>query len=271
MVLVRSHVRRERLQLSDDAGERVREQDTDAQGCLHVLHVDAAQHLNVLGAEAECAADFFDRAHVVAALVVEVPDVFAIGLMRRAAQRADAVGEALPQPARYRARGGVTHDPPAGQPCCPLEDDRSRRGRSFIGATYRDLFDVVGREPGARPYRLLRTGPSSAAQWGCTAVVAGGVVERGLSRPEELALGGPRGPASAELLEARRGCARRSRGGVGRFPRGWRLDPAAGPRHFVAQLLAASPLEVAVGRPLRRSLEEPLEFAADARLRPRGL
>ena len=96
-------VGRQALQLLDDPRERVGKQHADAQRGLHVLHVDAAQHVHVLGAEAERATDFLDRRHVVAPLVVEVPDVFAVGLVSNPAQGAHAIHEALAKPAGYGA------------------------------------------------------------------------------------------------------------------------------------------------------------------------
>ncbi len=47
--------------------------------------------------------DLLDCPHVVALLIVEMPDVLAVGLVSYPAQRAHAVGETLPKPARHRA------------------------------------------------------------------------------------------------------------------------------------------------------------------------
>ena len=59
---------------------------------FHVVHVDATKHLDVLGTKAERILDLLDGVHVVALLVVEMPDVLSIRLVSHPAQRANAVG-----------------------------------------------------------------------------------------------------------------------------------------------------------------------------------
>ena len=94
----------------------------------------------------------------------------------------------------------------------------------------------------------------------------------------ELESARPVVPAAEKLLElgahALLGPARRVAGlalGV-RQPESLRPQTrAAEPRHLGRAALTTGSLKVAVGRPLRRALQELLELATDPRLRPLGL
>jgi hypothetical protein len=69
------------VQVADDSGEGVGEHRADPQRRLHALDLDAAEHVDVLAAEAIRPLNNVDGLTLVGALVEEMPDVFAVGLV----------------------------------------------------------------------------------------------------------------------------------------------------------------------------------------------
>jgi hypothetical protein len=92
----RTPTRSQRLELLDDALERVRERCADGERRLHPLHLNSAQHLEVLIAETAGGPQLIDECSLVRSFVEEMPHVLAIGLVRDPAQRTHAATQALP-------------------------------------------------------------------------------------------------------------------------------------------------------------------------------
>ena len=197
--------------------------------------------------------------------------------MRHAAHRAHSVRKALAKPARYRARRRLPRVCSARQPRGSIRPSDLPSAEQLPHRT--PLSRLPPREPGAGSYLRLRTSPSSVRPVARAPVAASSVVERGLSRVEELALGWPCGAPFTEPLKLGADVLVSPNPWPGHSRARWRFEPeeacpidrSPAVEHRGREADRARKFELARCGPGRAAVEKLAQCGFDPRVRPGAL